>query len=54
MNPIEMALAKLKVHLRAAGARTYEALGRAVGDICALFDPRECWNFLKHAGYASD
>jgi transposase len=54
LNPIEMAFAKLKAHLRAAGARTYEALWRAVGDICALFDPRECWNFLKHAGYAPD
>jgi transposase len=54
LNPIEMAFAKLKAHLRAAGARTYEALWRAVGNICELFDPRECWNFLKHAGYASD
>lgn len=54
LNPIEMAFAKLKAHLRAAGARTYQALWRAVGDICSLFDPRECWNFLKHAGYASD
>jgi transposase len=54
LNPIEMAFAKLKAHLRAASARTYEALWRAVGDICSLFEPRECWNFLKHAGYASD
>ena len=54
MNPIEMAFAKLNAHLRAAGARTYDALWRTVGDICSLFDPRECWNFLKHAGYASD
>jgi transposase len=54
LNPIEMAFAKLKAHLRAARARTYDALWRAVGDICSLFDPRECWNFLRHAGYASD
>ena len=54
LNPIEMAFAKLKAHLRAAGARTYEALWRAVGNICDLFDPRECWNFFKHAGYPSD
>ena len=53
-NPIEMAFAKLKAHLRAARARTYDALWRAVGDICSLFEPRECWNFLRHAGYASD
>jgi transposase len=49
-----MAFSKLKAHLRAAGARTYDALWRAVGDICSLFNPRECWNFLSHAGYASD
>ena len=54
LNPIEMAFAKLKAHLRAAGARTYDTLWRAVGDICSLFQPRECWNFLRHAGYASD
>jgi hypothetical protein len=24
------------------------------GNICELFDPRKCWNFLKHAAYASD
>ena len=39
LNPIEMAFAKLKAHLRAARARTYDALWRAVGDICSLFDP---------------
>jgi transposase len=54
LNPIEMAFAKLKAHLRPAGARTYDTLWRAVGDICSLFQPRECWNFLRHAGYASD
>jgi len=54
LNPIEMAFSKLKAHLRAARARTYDALWRAVGDICSLFEPRECWNFLSHAGYASD
>jgi len=54
LNPIEMAFSKLKSHLRAAGARTYDALWRAVGDICSLFEPRECWSFLRHASYASD
>ena len=53
LNPIEMAFAKLKAHLRAAGARTYEALRRAAGNISALFEPKESWNFLKHAGYDS-
>jgi transposase len=42
LNPIEMAFAKLKAHLRAAGARTWDALWRAVGDVCSLFEPKEC------------
>lgn len=54
LNPIEMAFAKLKAQLRAAGAHTWDNLWRAVGDICLLFEPRECWNFLKHAGSAHD
>jgi transposase len=53
LNPIEMAFSKLKAHLRSAAARTFEALWAALGDICALFDSDECWNFFKAAGYAS-
>lgn len=54
LNPIEMAFSKLKAHLRRIGARTYDHLLEAIGNICDLFDPQECWNFLKAAGYASD
>jgi len=54
LNPIEMAFSKLKAHLRRIGARTFDTLLQALGDICDLFDPQECWNFLKAAGYASD
>jgi transposase len=53
LNPIEQAFAKIKAHLRKAEARTFDALWRALGDICNLFEPQECWNFLKAAGYAS-
>ncbi len=53
LNPIEMAIAKLKAHLRKAAARSYDALWRALGDICGLYEPEECWNYLKAAGYAS-
>ena len=53
LNPIEQAFAKLKAHLRRIGARTFDDLIRAIGDICDLFTPTECWNFLKHAGYVS-
>lgn len=54
LNPIEMAFSKLKAHLRAAAARTFDALWTALGDICAIFQPEECWNFFNAAGYASD
>jgi len=54
LNPIEMAFSKLKAHLRRIGARTCDASIQALGDICGLFDPEECWNFFKAAGYASD
>ncbi len=53
LNPIEQAFAKLKAHLRKAGARTVDALWRAIGHACDLFEPQECWNYLKAAGYAS-
>ena len=54
LNPIEEAFAKLKAHLRKAKARTFDALWHAIGDICGLFEPQECRNFLKAKGYASD
>ena len=54
LNPIEMAFSKLKAHLRRIEARTFDQLIQALGDICTLFDPNECWNFFKAAGYASD
>jgi len=53
LNPIEMAFSKLKAHLRGVAARTFDALSAALGDICALFDPQECWNYFKAAAYAS-
>jgi transposase len=54
LNPIEMAFAKLKAHLRRSGARTIAALCEAVGSICDLYTPDECWNYLRHTGYVSD
>ena len=53
LNPIEMAFSKLKALLRGAGARTFDQLLHALGDICDLFTPQECWNYLRHAGYVS-
>jgi len=53
LNPIEMAFSKLKAHLRRIGARTFDQLLNAIGEICDLFNPEECWNYLQAAGYAS-
>lgn len=51
LNPIEMAFAKLKAHLRAKAVRTIDELWRAIGQICALFEPQECQNYFAAAGY---
>jgi transposase len=53
LNPIEMAFSKLKAHLRKAAARTFNAMFKALQDICRLFQPDECRNYFKAAGYAS-
>lgn len=54
LNPIEMAYSKLKTLLRKRAARTFDEISDALGDICDLFNPSECRNFFKAAGYAGD
>lgn len=53
LNPIEMAFSKLKAHLRRIGARTFDTLLESIADICDLYEPQECLNYFKAAGYAS-
>lgn len=53
LNPIEMAFAKLKAHLRRLAARTFDSLIEAIGDICQLYQPIECQNYFSAAGYGS-
>ena len=53
LNPIEQAFAKLKAHLRKIGARNFTDLFKALGDICRMFTPDECWNYFRAAGYVS-
>jgi transposase len=53
-NPFELAFAKQNELLRKKHARTIEALWQAIGDICALFTPTECWNFFRQDGYVRD
>jgi hypothetical protein len=37
MRGLEMAFSKLKAHLRKIGARTFDQLFNAIGDICGMF-----------------
>ena len=53
LNPIEMAFAKLKAHLRKAATRIFDAPIKTSGDICRLFEPDECSNYFVKAGYGS-
>jgi len=51
LNPIEQLFAKIKAHLRKAEARTFDALWRAIGEICDLVEAEECRNYFTAAGY---
>jgi transposase len=51
LDPIEMALAKLKALLRKAAARTVQGLWRRLGTLIQTFSPQECANYLRHSGY---
>ena len=51
LNLVEMAFPKLKAYLRKAKARTIEDLWKAIGNICDLYTPKECRNYLNAAGY---
>jgi transposase len=53
LNPIEMAFAKLKNHLRQEAARTLETLQPAVARSLARFHPAHCQGFFRHAQYAA-
>lgn len=53
LNPIEMAFAKLKVHLRQSAARTLADLTLAVVTALASFQPSHCQGFFRHAQYVS-
>ena len=53
LNPIEMAFAKLKSHLRFAAARTLPDLQGAVASSLARFEPSHCQGFFRHAQYGT-
>lgn len=53
LDPIEMALAKLKALLRKAAVRSVRGLWHQLGSLIQTFSPQECANYLRHAGYAA-
>jgi len=53
LNPIEQVFSKLKTLLRKARARSCEAVATAIGTLLPLFQPGECANYFRNAGYAS-
>lgn len=53
LNPIEQAFAKIKTLLRKAAERTVESLWHALGQLLDTFQPHECANYFRNAGYAS-
>lgn len=49
LNPIELAFAKLKAHLRQAAARTRQDLHSAVASALNSFSAQHCQGFFRHA-----
>jgi putative transposase len=52
LNPIEQVFAKLKHLLRKAAARTFDTVCAAIAELLRSFNPQECANYFRNAGYA--
>ena len=52
LNPIELAWSKLKELLKAAKARTREALDEAISRAMDLITPADAESWFRHCGYA--
>ena len=50
-NPIENMWSKVKAHLRAAAARTYETLQEAITTALQAVTVDDCRGFFRHCGY---
>ena len=54
LNPIEQAFSKIKHWMRLAQKRETEDVWRLVGHLVGTIGPKECQNYFKNSGYASD
>jgi transposase len=52
LSPMERCVSQLKTALRAAKARTREALETAIQKALETITAVDAWNWLKHGGYA--
>jgi transposase len=52
LNPIEMMWSKVKAPLRAAEARSHEALLQAIAHALAAVTPDDAKNWFAHCGYS--
>ena len=50
-NPIEMAFAQIKAHLRKAAERTVAGLWDRIGEVLDLVTPTACPSYFTAAGY---
>lgn len=53
LNPIEQLFSKMKQHMRAAMARSVEAVHGAVATALDAVVPAECTNYFVNSGYAA-
>ena len=53
LNPIEMAISKVKAVLRKLARRTVDALFDAIGDALASVTADDARNYIAHCGYAA-
>jgi transposase len=53
LNPIEQLFSKIKQHMRAAMARSINAVHDAVANALDAVTPAECKNYLLNSGYAA-
>ncbi len=54
LNPIEMPFSSFKNFLRKIAARTVPNLKRAIRSFLPRLTSRQCANYFRHAGYASN
>ena len=54
LNPIEQLFSKIKQHMRAAMARSVDAVHEAIAKALDAVSPSECRNYLKNSGYSAN